>query len=317
MSQRPGLHEEIRAAGPGLWRTPSERVAHEWLALMAGQRAGAAVLAMEKDQVLTRLIPGLAFGRGIWQNPYHHLDVFDHNLACMEHINHIACRPEAYFGALAPEVADYLAPDRTRALTFTAALLHDLAKPVTRRQKDQKWVTFYRHDIQGATMARQACRRLGLAKADAGLVAKLVGDHMRPFHLMGAARRGELTQRAVRRLLQAAGADLPGFFALAMADTLAGRGPLRPDDAEERLVHLYAEVARLRDRKLAEALAAPPLINGQDILNQLGLPSGPEVGRLLRMVREAQLDNEVETFQEALALARLLHAKQAGGVFLS
>lgn len=306
----PGLTEEIMAAGPGLWRTPPERVAHEWLVLMAGQKVAEAVLAMEKAQVLTRLVPDLAFGRGVWQNPYHHLDVLHHNLACLELLSLIASQPEIYFKALSAEVADYLGPDHTRALLFTAALMHDLAKPATRRQKDSEWATFYRHDIQGAEMARRACRRLGLAKADAGFVAKLVGEHMRPFHLMGAARRGGFTQRAVRRFLEAAGADLAGFFALAMADTLAGRGPLRPTDTEERLLVLYEKVACLRDQKLADALAAPPLLNGKDILNELGLKPGPEVGRLLKRVREAQLDNEVETFQEALALARSLHKKQ-------
>lgn len=308
-----GLHEEITAAGPGLWRTPPERVAHEWLVLMAGQKAAEAVMAMEKDQILTRLIPDLALGRGVWQNPYHHLDVFDHNLACLKHLGGIASNPESYFKVLSAEVADYLGPDHRRALLLTAALMHDLAKPATRQQKDPEWATFYRHDSQGAEMARKACRRLGLAKADAGFVAKLVGEHMRPFHLMGAARRGVFTERAVRRFLEAAGGELPGFFALAMADTLAGKGPLRPVDAEERLVDLYEKVARLRDQKLAEALAAPPLLNGKDILGKLGLKAGPEVGRLLKRVREAQLDNEVETFQDALALARSLHEKQAKG----
>ena len=306
----PGLPEELMAAGAGLWRIPCERVAHEWLVLMAGPRAAQAVLAMEECQILTRLIPDLAFGRGVWQNPYHHLDVLNHNLACLEYLGRIALDPQDHFKTLSTEVAGYLALDHTRALLLTAALMHDLAKPATRRQKDPQWATFYRHEIQGAEMARLACRRLGLAKADAGFVAKLVGEHMRPFHLMGAARRGVFTERAVRRLLEAAGGDLPGFFALAMADTLAGRGPLRPADAEERLLDLYEKVACLRDQRLAEALAAPPLLNGRDILDRLGVKPGPEVGRLLKKVREAQLDNEVKTFQEALDLARSLRAKQ-------
>ena len=307
----PGLLEEIAAAGPGLWRTPPERVAHEWLMLMAGQKVSEAISAMEKAQILTRLIPDLAFGRGVWQNPYHHLDVFDHNLACVESLGDIVLRPEIHFKGLAGEVVEYLGSDHTRALLFSAALMHDLAKPTTRKQKDPQWATFYRHDVQGAKMARQACRRLGLAKADAGFVARLVGEHMRPFHLMGAARRGVFTERAVRRFLEAAGGDLPGLFALAMADTLAGKGPLRPADAEESLLDLYEKVAHLRDQKLAEALAAPPLLNGKDILDNLEVKPGPEVGRLLKKVREAQLDNEVKTFQDALKLARYLHEKPA------
>jgi len=300
----PCLAESLPAAAPGLWRVPRERIAHEWLLLTTGREAGAAVLAMEEMQVLTRLIPALARGRGVGQNPYHHLDVLQHNLACLENLGLIANRPQEFMGPLASEVAAYLASDRRRALLFTAALLHDMGKPPAREEKDPLWATFYRHESQGAKLAQESCRELGLSKNDAFFVARLVAGHMRPFHLMGAQRRGRLSERAVRRFLASAGDDLPGFFALALADTMAGRGPLRPADAEERLLALYGEVAHLRDQKLAEALAAPPLLDGHQLMGELGLSPGPEVGRLLRYLREAQLDGKISTLKEALALAR-------------
>jgi len=309
----PCLAESLSAAAPGLWRVPRERIAHEWLLLMAGREAARAVLTMEDCQVLTRLVPVLARGRGVGQNPYHHLDVLQHNLACLENMGLIVKRPQDFMGALAPEVAGYLAHDRRRALLLTAALLHDMGKPSAREEKDPSWATFYRHESQGAQMAQAACRELGFSKNDALSVARLVGGHMRPFHLMGAERRGQLSERAVRRFLASAGEDLPGFFALAMADTMAGKGPLRPADAEERLLDLYAEVARLRDQKLAEALAAPPLVDGHDLMSELGLSPGPEVGRLLQCLREAQLDGQISTLKEALALARQIRGRSLGG----
>jgi len=300
----PGLAHGLTGRGPGLFRVAPERIATEWLALMAGPGAAKAVRAMDDCQVLTRLVPELAAGRGLAQNPYHHLDVLGHSLACLKAAARLAAGKGPLAGALQSEAAAYLEPPRRRALFMTAALLHDLGKPPTREPREKGWATFYRHESVGARLARRRCRALGLAKADAAWVGRMVGEHMRPFHLMGAQQRGQLTTRGLRRLLSALEQDLAGVFLMAMADTIAGRGPLRPPEAEGRLLALYQEVARRRDQELAAALAAPPLINGNDLIRALGLGPGREVGRLLGLVREAQLDGEVNDRQAALDLAR-------------
>ena len=305
----PGLEQRLAGAAPGLFRVAAERIGSEWLRLMAGPQAVRAVAAMEDCRVLTRLAPELDAGRGLAQNPYHHLDVLGHSLACVRAAGLLMAGRGPLDGALAREGPGYLQEPRRRALFMTAALLHDLGKPPTRQAKDEQWATFYRHEILGAKLASARCRALGLSKADAAWVGRLVAEHMRPFHLLGAQGRGQLTRRGVRRMLAALGPDLPALFMLAMADTIAGRGPLRPPEAEGRLLALYQKVADLRDRELAAALAAPPLVDGKDLMQALGLPSGKEVGRLLTLVREAQLDGEISSKDEALALAAEAHSQ--------
>jgi poly(A) polymerase len=300
----PGLANRLTGRGPGLFRVAAERIATEWLLLMAGPQVAPAIEAMDRCQALTRLVPELSAGRGLLQNPYHHLDVLEHSLACLRAAARLAAGRGPLAGALAAEGPAYLEPPRRRALFMTAALLHDLGKPPTREPREEDWASFHRHETVGARMAQRRCRALGLAKADAAWVGRMVGEHMRPFHLLGAESRQQLTQRGARRLLAAVGEDLPGLFLLAMADTIAGRGPLRPPEAEGRLLALYQELARLRDQELARALAAPPLIDGNDLMAALGLAPGREVGRLLALVREAQLDGEVTDRQGAIELAR-------------
>ena len=281
----------------------AERIGREWLLTMAGERVGPAVQAMEEYGALPVLLPELEPGRDLGQNPYHHLDVRRHNLACLSHLAGIFKHPEPWFGHLASEVAEYLKPAPRRALLMTAALLHDVGKPATREETGPGWASFHRHDTEGAGLAFATCRRLGLSKANASFVASLVAAHMRPFHLMGAQRRNSLTRRGIRRLIQAAGEDLPGWFALAMADTLAGRGPERPEDAEQVLYDLYRQVACLRDEEISAALAKHPLVDGKDLMAHLGIGPGPLVGELLHKLREAQLDGEISTSGEAFDLA--------------
>ncbi len=299
-----GVPERLQRAAPGLAGIAAERIAHEWLAMMAGAEPDKGALLMDQCGALGLLVPELEAGRGMDQNPYHHLDVLEHCLACLEAAVKIRQIPDELFGPLGREIADWLEPERQRACFMTAALLHDIGKPPTMQEREPGWASFHRHDVQGGQMAGLRCRELGLSKADSGHVSALVCGHMRPFHLLGAQSRGQLTLRGVRRLVQATGDDLPGLFALAMADTVAGCGPMRPEDAEERLAKLYKQVARMRDEAISTALAAPPLINGSQLMAALGLEPGPEVGRLLGLIREAQLDGKIGSAYDALALAR-------------
>ncbi len=306
----PGLEEELAAAAPGLFRVARERVAQEWLKLAAGAKAGQAWAAMERAQTLTRLLPELAQGRGVEQNPFHHLDVLGHNLATAMALEEIARSPREHLGDLAGQAREYLAEADRRALLMTAALLHDLGKPATCQPLAPGWASFYRHDTAGAAQARRALRRLGLPKDHCAQAGRLVELHMRPFHLLGARQRDSLSPRGLRRLIAAAGDDLTGLFLLGLADTMAGRGHKRPPQAEENLLALWRETSALRQREMAALLEAPPLLDGRRLMSALDMPPGPEVGRLLRLLRLAQLDGRVTTPEQALDLARRLLARR-------
>ncbi len=303
----PGVLKRLAAAGPGLAKVAKERIGQEMLKLMAGARAGEALKAMDQAGVLLILVPELAPARGMVQNPYHHLDVLAHSLATVTGLKEILADLNAWLGPLAGEAGDYLAAPKALPRLKMACLLHDLGKPPTRQEQGPQTATFYRHDTVGASLARRRIMAWGLSREDADTVARLVGQHMRPLHLLGAQSRGRLSRRAVRRLNAALGPDLPGLFLLALADARAGQGPARPPDVEERLKGLYLRVAKRRDQDLAAAAAAPPLMDGHRLMAGLAIGPGPEVGRLLELLREAQLDGEINDSKQALDLARRLH----------
>jgi poly(A) polymerase len=126
---------------------------------------------------------------------------------------------------------------------------------------------------------------------------------MRPFFLANDQRQGRLTLKACLRLVRAAGEALPGLFLVAMADALAGKGTGSPEKMEEELALLYDKLLRVWQERVHPVQSAQPLLNGHDLIHELGLRPGPLMGKILNRLQDARMEGRVATRSEALALA--------------
>jgi putative nucleotidyltransferase with HDIG domain len=210
-----------------------------------------------------------------------------------------------------------------RTLLRLAALFHDAGKKETQTVESDGRIRFLGHDKAGAKLAARRLRRLAMSKQAIGHVEKIVAGHMRPLFLAnpsatdGSRPRsgpaGKLssrpavslpTRRAIFRYFRdtkEAGLDI---CLLALADHLATYdGPGEPDQWEH-LLQVVAALLRQFFEHYAETVAPPPLITGQDLMTAFKLSPGPEIGRLLRLIQEAQAAGEVTTRDEALNFAR-------------
>jgi len=297
----------ISAHVPEFTRVAGERVRQELFILLAAQKSGAILKDMDQTGLLTRIFPECADMKGVDQDGFHHLDVFHHSLEAVAYLEEVLAEPQAYFGALAAEFPHYLRPPRQAALLKLAALFHDVGKPqVQGRRTDPDRYTFYYHERVGVEIFTAAALRLRLSQAETKTVTHLISLHMRPFLLMPAFREGELTVRALGRLVRHARPHLPGLFALAMADSLAGQGPQKPADAEKVLAELADAAHRFLKERLELQERQPRLITGHDLITVLGLEPGPLFRAILTAVEEAQWEGGVRDRQEALELARRL-----------
>ena len=254
--------------------------------------------------LLGRLLPELDGLKGVEQNPYHHLDVWGHTLEVLERLMEIERDPARVFGPLAERVdavlrrplADGLT--RREALRF-GALLHDAGKPATRAVNAEGRVLFWGHDGVGADMSRDVLRRLHASTALGDFVAALAQHHLRLGFLV---HDRPLTRRHVYRYMRACEPVELEVTVLSAADRLATRGERTRAEAVEAHMELARELA-------AEALEwrahppAPPL-RGDELIDELGIEPGPEVGRLLQVVEEAAFAGEAPTREDALAVAR-------------
>src|SRR5579885_2411410 len=164
------------------------------------------------------------------------------------------------------------------------ALLHDVGKPACARAHDGR-ITFYGHPAVGAEIAVTVCQRLRRSRAVWERVAALVRDHLRLVQAP-AMRRATLKRLLARE-------DFAELLWLARLDALASNGDLGPV--------LFCE--RRRAELATEGLRPPRLLGGDDLI-ALGYAPGPRLGAILRALEDAQLEGEVRTREEALALVR-------------
>ncbi|QIN82297.1 HD domain-containing protein [Rubrobacter tropicus] len=179
---------------------------------------------VDPDELLDR-VPELSLARGLEGSPYHHLDTLDHVLEVIRRVEQEL--EENRLGALVPE-------DGLDGLRL-AALLHDVAKPVTRGELEGR-VLFVAHDSLGAALVRRICRRLDLPARETDLAATLTALHLK----IGFMQNGR-TDTPPDRLARAAGIFGEELAVLSLADRLAAQGPRLKPEHIDRHVTLCAD----------------------------------------------------------------------------
>ncbi|MCD8386848.1 MAG: CCA tRNA nucleotidyltransferase [Bacteroidales bacterium] len=206
------------------------------------------------------------------------------------------------------EVLDNVARASDNVWLRWAALLHDIAKPVTKRWDDAIGWTFHNHNFVGSKMIPTIFKRLRLPLgAEMRYVQKLVELHMRPIALV----EDEVTDSAVRRLINYAEEDLADLMTLARADITS-----KNIAKKQRFLDNFDLV----DRKFADIIAKDedakfrPALNGNEIMEIFGLPQGPEVGYFMKNMTRAAKECEIENTREA-CLAYVLALGADRGIY--
>ncbi len=307
-SFEPSLPSLMSSSVPQLARVAGERVRDELFAILETDQAGWACDQLAALGALDVMIPELKAGRGLEQGGYHHLDVLGHQLETVHQCDRLLADFAEFSPSLREHMVGYFSQmpveGRSRkALLKLSGLLHDVGKPATKRVTETGDIWFIGHEQFGAALVETVTERLRLANREADLVHHLVLYHLRPGHL---SREPQLTARAIFRFFRDLGEDGPACLMVWWADRLSTRGP------SSRLDQIAQQRARLEELFAAyflrpeEAVKPPKLVDGVQLMEGLGLPSGPRIGELLRAIEEAQAEGRVRTRDDALALARRL-----------
>ena len=187
-----------------------------------------------------------------------------------------------------------------------AALLHDIGKTKTKRWEPSIGWTFHNHNYMGAKMVPEIFRRLKLPMgAEMKYVQKLVDLHMRPQVIADS----EVTDSAVRRLLNDAGDDIDDLMTLCEAD-ITSKNEVKKKMFLENFRMVREKLADLQVKDYKRLLQ--PVIDGNEIMELFHLKPSREVGTLKQYLKDAVLDNKVENEREPLMKLLMEKAQSMG-----
>ena len=265
----------------------AERIATELNKIMSSARPSIGWQLLATTGLLKRILPELDAMRGVQViHGRGHKDNFEHTMLVLDRV---------------AEASDNL-------WLRWGALLHDIAKPVTKKWIDGTGWTFHNHNFIGAKMVKQIFRRMKLPLGEPmKYVQKIVELHMRPIALV----EDTVTDSAIRRLMTDAGDDLEDLMTLCRADITSRN--------QEKVRNHLANFAMVM-QKMADVEARDhvrnfqPPVSGDEIMSTFGLPPSQPVGDIKKAIKEAVLEGVIPNEYEA---ARAFMIEFAAGIGLS
>ncbi len=188
---------------------------------------------------------------------WHHKDIFYHTLQVVDNAAELTEKVELRF----------------------AALVHDIAKPNTRRIDKKKGYTFHGHDAIGERMIHKVSKQLKLSNELRDYLKKMTLLHLRPIALV----KKEVTDSAVRRVMAAAGDDLDDLMTLCRAD-ITTRNPNKVKKYLNNFEIVEEKMSNVEERDAMRAFQSP--VRGKEIMETFDLKEGKEVGRIKHAIEE-------------------------------
>ena len=277
-----------------------ERIEVEMNKIMMAPHPSIGFEYLQRSGLLQLILPEVAALDIVEQkNGRAHKNNFYHTLEVLEHV----CSAQASNAAVANSQLSTL---HSQLFLRWAALLHDIGKTKTKRWDPAIGWTFHNHNIVGAKMVQQIFHRMKLPMgAEMKYVQKLVDMHMRPQVIAD----NEVTDSAVRRLLNDAGDDIDDLMTLCEAD-ITSKNEVKKKMFLENFRIVREKLTDLKEKDYKRLLQ--PVIDGNEIMEMFHLQPSREVGTLKQYLKDAVLDNRVENEREPLMQLLLQKAREMG-----
>jgi poly(A) polymerase len=249
-----------------------ERITDEFLKILSSPTPSIGIKLLFNSEVMEIIFPEIANLSGVEQrNDFHHKDVFLHT--CL--------------------VVDNISKATNNVWLRFAALVHDIAKPQTKKFVEGAGWTFHGHEEVGARNMKSIFKKLKLPLNKLDYVEKLVRLHLRPI----ALAKEEVTDSAIRRLIVAAGDALEDLITLCRAD-ITSKNPEKVSKYLDNYERVMKKVWEVEEKDKLRAFQSP--VRGEEIMKVCNLKPSKKVGEIKSAIEEAILDGEIaNNYEEA------------------
>lgn len=314
----------MRQAAPRLSQVTPERVRDEIFRILDSSHPQVALRLLSHFKALAQVLPELETLPGVKQPAPHIMDVWEHTLTVVQRLSTVLnllseqYDPDASgnltaglltvrLGRFRQQVQEHIhtqvGSERSlRSMLNFAALYHDVGKPQSRKEEPGGRVHFYEHEKISAGLFSARAHALRLSTNEIHRIRTIILHHMRPLWLANSTT--PISRRAIYRFYRDTGAAGIDICLFSLGDVWATYGHTLPQgvwrnhlDAVRLLMNAWWE-------QNSQLISPPLLINGHDLIQALALEPGPQVGRLLEAIREAQAEGKVVDREGAIALAR-------------
>ena len=267
----PAMLKAMSESTEELGRISNERIGEELWKILELKKPSKALLPLHNIGALKIILPEVAYLEGVEKRgKFNHKNVLLHSF----------------------KVLDNVAATGGDTITRFTALVHDIAKPMTKRFDPVEGFTFHGHEDLGSKMVKSIAKRLRFSNDRIKLAGKLTLLHMRPVNLAGTI----VSDSAIRRLMTQTGGDLDRLLALCRADITSGN----PVKAKRYLANFDFMIQRMKEvEEKDEMRAFQSPVRGEEIMEICGLPPGPIIGKIKTAIEEAILEGIIPNDYDA------------------
>ena len=259
-----------------------ERITDEFLKIIASSKPSIGLKLLFDSGVLEIVFPEIAIMAGVDQRKdFHHKDVFLHTL----------------------QVVDNICKETENVWLRFATLVHDIAKPPTKKFVEEIGWTFHGHEELGARMMKKIFHRMKLPLHQLDYIQKLIRLHLRPI----ALAKEEVTDSAIRRFVVNAGEDLEDLITLCRAD-ITSKNPIKVEKYLDNYERVMQKVRDVKERDKLSEFQSP--VRGEEIMQVCNLKPSRKVGEIKTAIEEAILDGKIgNNYEEAYQYLLLIKDK--------
>jgi poly(A) polymerase len=265
------MKERLRIMPDSTGVVSQERITDEFLKILASPKPSIGLKLLQKTGLMEIVLPEAAALEGVDQRKdFHHKDVFYHTL----------------------QVIDNISVNTENLWLGFAALMHDIAKPATKKFVEGTGWTFHGHEELGARLQRKIFTRMRLPFDKLPYVEKLIRLHLRPI----ALAEENVTDSAIRRLIFEAGDDIEDLMMLCRAD-ITSKDPDKVKKFLSNFDRVEKRIAEVEERDRIRNFQSP--VRGEEIMKICNIPPSREVGIIKTKIEEAILDGLIPNEYDA------------------